>query len=308
MKLLATTSKEKLLYLEDLQVKKIGFIGVGIMGKSMVRNLMKNGFELHIFARNADKVADVISEGAIYHDSIGDCAKGMDAIITIVGYPKDVEEVYFDEGNIFDNADEGTILIDMTTSSPILAKKVYDKGLEKGLFVLDAPVTGGDIGAREARLSIMVGGNKEHFDKCLPIFEAMGTNINYLGEAGSGQHCKLANQILISGALSGVCEGFAYAKSKGLDLDKVMKAVSTGSAASRQLDMLGSKIINQDYAPGFYLHHFVKDLKLALVGANMSDLSLEVLSQNLAILEELEQEGYGNLGTQVLIKYYEAIK
>ena len=287
-------------------MKRIGFIGVGIMGKSMVRNLMKNGFEVHIFARNIKKVEDVIGEGAVFHDTIASLAKGKDAIITIVGYPKDVEEVYFEEGNILDSADKGTYLIDMTTSSPMLAKKIYEKGIEKGLHPLDAPVTGGDLGARNGTLAIMVGGDKKDCEICLPVFEAMGTNINYLGKAGAGQHCKLGNQILIAGALSGVCEAFTYAKAKGLDLNEFMKAVSTGAGASRQLELLGQKIIDQDYHPGFYLQLMIKDLQLALIEANMSELNLEILSQNLANFQELEQEGYGELGTQALIKYYES--
>jgi 3-hydroxyisobutyrate dehydrogenase/2-hydroxy-3-oxopropionate reductase len=287
-------------------MNKIGFVGVGIMGKSMVRNLMKKGFEVHIYARNVEKVEDVINEGAILHNSIKACVVGRDAIITIVGYPHDVEEVYFDKGNILDSADQGTYLIDMTTSSPILAKKIYEKAMEKGMYSLDAPVTGGDLGARNGTLAIMVGGRRKDYEVCLPIFEAMGANINHLGEAGSGQHCKLGNQILVATALSGVCEAFTYAKSKGLDLEVFMKAVSTGSGASRQLDMLGQKIIDEDYKPGFYLQHIVKDLQLALIEANMEELNLEVFSQILANFQELEQEGYGKLGTQALIKYYES--
>ncbi|MCL2864601.1 MAG: NAD(P)-dependent oxidoreductase [Lachnospiraceae bacterium] len=286
-------------------MKKIGFIGVGIMGKSMVRNLMKAGYELHIFARNQEKVEDVFREGAIFHSTIGDCVSDVDVVISIVGFPQDVEEIYFDTGNILDSAQEGTYLIDMTTTSPLLAQKIYEQGSEKGMFVLDAPVTGGDVGAREGTMSIMVGGEKEYFEACVPIFEAMGKNISYQGVAGSGQHCKLANQIMIAGALSGLCEGFTYAKAKGLDLEKVMGAVATGSAASRQLDMLGPRIIKGDFAPGFYLRHFVKDMRLALIESNMSNLSLEMLSQVLAIGEELEMRGLGDKGTQALMKYYE---
>lgn len=286
-------------------MNKIGFIGVGIMGKSMVRNLMKAGFELHIYARAKSKVEDVIEEGAIFHESIGDCVKGCDAVITIVGYPADVEEVYFEEGNILDSAEEGTYLIDMTTTSPMLAEKIYEKGTTKGFHVLDAPVTGGDTGAREGTLSILVGGTQEDYESCMPLFEAMGTNINFQGGPGSGQHCKMANQIMIAGTLSGVCEALTYAKAKGLDLSTVLKSVSTGAAGSRQLDIFGPKILEGDYAPGFFMKHFIKDMKLALTEANLSELSLEVLSQALANYEELESEGYGNLGTQALIKHYE---
>lgn len=232
-------------------MKKIGFIGVGIMGKSMVRNLMKAGFELHIYARTKAKVEDVISEGAVFHESIRECVADMDAVITIVGFPQDVEEVYFDPQNILDSAKEGAYLIDMTTTSPMLAEKIYKEGTEKGYHVLDAPVTGGDIGAKKGTLSILVGGKKEDFDACRPLFEAMGTNINYQGEAGCGQHAKLANQIIIAGTLSGVCEALTYAKAKGLDLQTVLDSVSTGAAGSTQLSTFGPKILAEDFAPGF---------------------------------------------------------
>lgn len=286
-------------------MKKIGFIGVGIMGKSMVRNLMKAGFELHIYARTKAKVEDVIAEGATFHESIAECVNDCDAVITIVGFPQDVEEVYFDTGNILSSAKEGAYLIDMTTTSPQLAEKIYKEGTEKGYHVLDAPVTGGDSGAREGTLSILVGGEKADFEACLPLFEAMGTNINYQGKAGCGQHCKLANQIMIAGTLSGVCEALTYAKAKGLDMDTVLKSVSTGAAGSKQLDTFGPKILAEDYAPGFFMKHFIKDMKLALIESNMSGLDLGVLSQVLANYEELAAEGYGDLGTQALFKYYE---
>ena len=286
-------------------MKKIGFIGVGIMGKSMVRNLMKAGYELHIYARTKSKVEDVIGEGAVFFESIADCVKGCEAVITIVGFPQDVEEVYFDSGNILDSAERGAYLIDMTTTSPQIAEKLYAERMKRGFHVLDAPVTGGDVGAREGTLSILVGGEKEDYEKCRELFEAMGTNINYEGEAGCGQHCKLANQIMIAGALSGVCEALTYAKEKGLDLNVFAKSVATGAAGSRQFDLFGPKIMEGDYAPGFFMKHFFIDMKLALIEANRSGLNLEVLSQVLANYEELEAEGYGDLGTQALIMYYE---
>ena len=281
-------------------MKKIGFIGVGIMGKSMVRNLMKAGFELHIYARTRSKVEDVISEGAIFHETIADCVKDCDAVITIVGFPVDVEEVYFDKGNILDSAKEGAYLIDMTTTSPMLDQKIAEEGTKRGFHVLDAPVTGGDTGAKAGTLSILVGGSREDYEACIPLFKAMGTNINY-----QGQHAKLANQIMIAGTLSGVCEALTYAKAKGLDLQTVLNSVSTGAAGSKQLDTFGPKILAGDYAPGFFMKHFIKDMKLALTEANMSNISLDVLSQVLANYEMLQAEGYGDLGTQALIKYYE---
>ena len=286
-------------------MRKIGFIGVGIMGRSMVRNLMKAGYEVHIYARTKEKVEDVISEGAVFYDSIADCVKDRDAVITIVGFPQDVEEVYFDSGNILDSASPGTYLIDMTTTSPMLAEKICEEGTKRGFHVLDAPVTGGDTGAKEGTLSILVGGERQDYEACHPLFEAMGTNINYEGKAGSGQHCKLANQIMIAGTLSGVCEALTYAKEKGLDPDTFMKSVATGAAGSRQLDLYGAKIISGDYAPGFFMKHFIKDMKLALIEANKSGIDLGVLSQVLANCEELEAEGCGELGTQALMKFYD---
>lgn len=286
-------------------MKSVGFIGVGIMGKSMVRNLMKAGYELHIFARTKAKAEDVIEEGAVFHDTIGDCVKERDAVITIVGFPKDVEEVYFDAGNILDSAKEGAYLIDMTTTSPRLAEEIFKEGTKRGFHVLDAPVTGGDTGAKTGTLSILAGGEKEDFEACMPLFEAMGTNINYQGKAGCGQHAKLVNQIMIAGTLSGVCEALTYAKAKGLDLETVVKSVATGAAGSRQLELFAPKIMAEDFAPGFFMKHFIKDMTLALTEANRSGLCLEVLSQVLANYEELQAAGYGELGTQALMKYYE---
>ncbi len=286
-------------------MKKIAFIGVGIMGKSMVRNLMKAGFELHIYARRKEKVEDVIGEGAFFHESIAECVKGCGAIITIVGFPADVEEVYFEDGNILDSADKGAYLIDMTTTSPMLAEKIYEEGSKRGFHVLDAPVTGGDSGAKAGTLSILAGGERADYEACMPLFEAMGSNINYQGKAGCGQHAKLTNQIMIAGTLSGVCEALTYARAKGLDLDTVVRSVSTGAAGSRQLDLFAPKILSGDYEPGFFIKHFVKDMRLALTEANQSALFLEVLSLVLSNYEQLEAEGYGDLGTQALIKYYE---
>lgn len=287
-------------------MKQIAWIGVGIMGKSMVRNLMKAGYCLHIYARNRDKVEDVIQEGAIFHDTIGDCVQGCEAVVTMVGFPQDVEEVYFTPGNILDQAEPGAYLIDMTTTSPSLAEKLAAAGKARGLRVLDAPVTGGDTGAKNATLSILVGGEKADFQACLPLFQAMGTNINHQGPAGCGQHAKLANQIMIAGTLSGICEALAYAKSKGLDLDLLVRSLATGAAGSKQLDAFGEKIIAGDYAPGFFLKHFVKDMGLAAEEAASSGLSLEILSQALANYRDLEAQGLGDLGTQALIKHYQA--
>lgn len=287
-------------------MKTIGFIGVGIMGKPMVRNLMKAGFSLHIYARTKEKVADVIAEGAVFYDSIATCVQGCDAVITMVGFPPDVEEVYLKKGNILDSAAPGTYLIDMTTTSPTLAEQLYDKGTKAGFHVLDAPVTGGDTGAIQGTLSILVGGDKADFTACLPLFEAMGTNINYQGKAGAGQHAKMANQIMIAGTLSGVCEAFAYAKAKGLDLEVLLQSVAPGAAGSAQLNAFGEKIIQHNYAPGFYMKHFIKDMKIAQHEAEHSHLHLQILQQVLKNYEALVKQDANNeeLGTQALITHY----
>lgn len=287
-------------------MKTIGFIGVGIMGKPMVRNLMKAGFSLHIYARTKEKVADVIAEGAVFYDSIATCVQGCDAVITMVGFPPDVEEVYLKKGSILDSTAPGTYLIDMTTTSPTLAEQLYDKGTKAGFHVLDAPVTGGDTGAIQGTLSILVGGDKADFTACLPLFEAMGTNINYQGKAGAGQHAKMANQIMIAGALSGVCEAFAYAKAKGLDLEVLLQSVAPGAAGSAQLNAFGEKIIQHNYAPGFYMKHFIKDMKIAQHEAEHSHLHLQILQQVLKNYEALVKQDANNeeLGTQALITHY----
>lgn len=283
----------------------IAWIGVGIMGKCMVRNLRKAGYRLHIYARNRAKVEDVIREGALFYDTIAACVQGCQAVVTMVGFPQDVEEVYFQPGNILDRAEPGAYLIDMTTTSPTLAQRLYAEGTARGFRVLDAPVTGGDTGARDGTLSILVGGDEADYAACLPLFRAMGTNINRQGPAGCGQHAKLANQIMIAGTLSGICEALTYARAQGLDLERLIASLATGAAGSKQLDAFGEKIIAGDYAPGFFLKHFVKDMGLALSEAQAKGLSLEVLDQALGNYRQLEDQGFGDLGTQALIKHYE---
>lgn len=285
-------------------MKKIGFVGVGIMGKSMVRNLMKAGFEVSIYTRTKSKVEDVIGEGAIWCDSVAECAKGRDAVISIVGYPKDVIEVYFGPTGILANADKGTYVIDMTTTSPKLAVQIFDEAEKLGLHAIDAPVTGGDSGAKAGTLTILAGGKKEDFDACMPVFEAMGKNINYEGKAGNGQHTKMCNQIAIAGALAGACEAMVYAKNVGLDVDLMLKSISTGAAGSAQMNNVASKALKDDYNPGFFLKHFIKDMSLADEEATAVSVKLDVLEDVLQMCKGLEEEGMGDLGTQALIKHY----
>lgn len=281
---------------------KIGFIGVGVMGGPMVLNLMKKGFDVSIYTRTKSKAEGVIAAGAHWCDTIADCAAGRDVVITIVGYPKDVEEVYFSEKGILNSADKGTVLIDMTTTSPRLSERIYAAAKEKSMTALDAPVSGGDVGAQKGTLAIMVGGDRDAFDKMHDVFAAMGTNIRYQGGAGCGQHTKMANQIAISGCVAAVCEAIAYAKRCGLDPQDMFDAISTGAAGSWQLTNNGQKIINGDYAPGFYVKHFIKDMNIALDEAQARDLDLTVLHMVRNKYDELAAQGGADEGTQALIK------
>jgi 3-hydroxyisobutyrate dehydrogenase len=286
-------------------MRELAFIGVGIMGKSLVRNLMKAGFRLTIYSRTKSKCEDVIAEGAVWADSVADCVKGAEAVCTIVGYPKDVEEVYFGANGILEHALSGACLIDMTTTSPALSERIYAAGKAKGLRPLDAPVTGGDTGAKAGTLSIFVGGDAADFEACMPLFEAMGKTIAHMGGAGCGQHAKMANQIAIAGALAGASEMLAYARAKGLDPERLLPAVSAGSAGSFQMTNMAPKMIAGDFAPGFIMSHFIKDMTIARGEALRSDVTLPMLEQVLSQYRALEAEGLGSLGTQGLIKYYE---
>ena len=285
-------------------MKKIAFIGTGVMGKSMVMNLIKKGFEVTIYARNRQKVEDLISNGAIFCETLESCVKNKDAIITIVGYPKDVEEVYFSQNGIINSASKNSYLIDKTTTSPSLSIQIYNSAKEKGLKALDAPVSGGDIGAKNGTLSIMVGGDKEDFEACKEIFQAMGTTILHEGKAGNGQHTKMANQIAIAGLMAGISEAIAYGKKTGLDIETMIKSISNGSAQSFHMTNSAPKMNKRDFSAGFYIKHVVKDLKIA----NEEVSGLKVLKDVLEMYETLEKNGDGELGTQALCKYYEIDK
>lgn len=281
---------------------KIGFIGVGVMGGPMVLNLMKKGFDVSIYTRTKEKAQYVIDAGAHWCDTVADAAKGRDAVITIVGYPKDVEEVYFGEHGIIANADKGTVLIDMTTTSPKLSQKIYAEAASNGLIALDAPVSGGDVGAQKGTLAIMVGGDKDVFEKMVPVFEAMGTNIRYQGVAGNGQHTKMANQIAIAGCIASVCEAITYAKNCGLDPQDMFNAISTGAAGSWQMTNNGQKIIDGDFSPGFFVKHFIKDMNIAIDESDARALDLEVLRIVRDKYVDLAGIGCEDDGTQALFK------
>ena len=284
---------------------KVGFIGTGIMGHGMIRNLMKAGHTVVIYNRTKEKAEDLIAEGAVWTDSPAACAADCGAVITIVGFPGDVEEVYFGEKGIFSGAKPGTLLIDMTTTSPRLSGRIYEEAKRRGMDALDAPVSGGNTGADAGTLAIMVGGDREVFDRALPLLEAMGTNIVYEGPAGFGQHTKMANQIAIAGALSGVCEALAYAEKVGLDRQKMYDTIRSGAAGSRQMDIIAPKVIAGDYTAAFYLRHFVKDLGIADDEMGERGVSLDVLNHIYSVVLDLEEEGYGSEGTQALYHHYE---
>jgi len=281
----------------------IGFIGTGVMGQGMIRNLLKADYPVNIYTRTQSKAMALVEEGAQWRASVAEVAAHSDVIITIVGYPQDVEEVYFDNG-ILDHAQKGATVVDMTTSSPSLAERIYEEGKERGIAALDAPVSGGDIGARNGKLSIMVGGDREAFNKVLTIFQAMGENIVYQGTAGRGQHTKVTNQILIAGGMLGLCEAFAYADRAGLDLEHVLKSVESGAAGSFSLSNLGPRILKGDFAPGFYVKHIIKDMTIALNEAEKMGLLTPGLALAKTRYEELAEMGFGENGTQALYKLY----
>lgn len=275
------------------------------MGKSMVRNLMKGGFTLYVYNRTKERAEELVKEGAIWCDSVAACAKGRDAVITIVGYPDDVEAVYFGSGGIIENASANTYLIDMTTTSPKLAARIYIDAKKRGLPALDAPVSGGDTGAKNGTLAIMVGGDRADFDACAPLFAAMGKTIVYEGEAGFGQHTKMANQIAIAGTVAGVAEAVAYAKAVGLDIATMLDTISQGAAASWQLSSNAPKMEKGDYEPGFFIKHFIKDMSIAIDEADQRGLYLVILDEVCAMYRALEEDGLGERGTQAIIDYYQ---
>lgn len=283
---------------------KLGFIGAGVMGKHMIRNLTKAGFAVNIYARNMNKVQDLVNEGYNFKNSIKELVENVDVVMTIVGYPSDVKEVYLDKDMILTNLDSGKIVIDMTTSSPTLAKKIYKVAKEKGVSSLDAPVTGGDLGAINGALTIFVGGEYSVYEKCLPIFKAMGKVIQYVGGSGCGQHAKLANQIAIAGSISGMCETITYAIKNDIDPKLLVNVWGSGSAGSWQMTNMAPRALNNDYAPGFFIKHFIKDMNLAIEESESKGLDLKMLHTVRDMFQDLSDRGYSEMGTQAIIDYY----
>jgi len=282
----------------------IGFVGIGVMGKSMVSHLIDAGYRTNVFTRTKSKADEIVQKGATWKDSPAQLAADSDIIITIVGYPKDVEEVYLGEKGLLHNCKKGNVVVDMTTSSPELAARIYIAAGELGVDALDAPVSGGDIGAQEAKLSIMVGGDREVFDKILPIFQHMGKNIVFQGPAGSGQHCKMANQIAIATNMIGVCEAIRYAEKAGLSPSTVLQSIEAGAAGSWTLSNLAPRMIKGDFEPGFFVKHFIKDMGIALESCDRIGLTAPGLSLAKSLYDDFARDGGEEKGTQALYTQY----
>ncbi|SIR75345.1 NAD(P)-dependent oxidoreductase [Bacillus velezensis] len=284
--------------------KTVGFIGLGVMGNSMASHILEAGYPVLVYTRTKQKAEEILNKGAVWQETVKDLSEKADIIITMVGYPSDVEEIYLGENGILWHAKEGTFVIDMTTSKPSLAKKIAEQAKEKSIHVLDAPVSGGDIGARNGTLAIMAGGEKEAFEACLPLFSVMGENIQYQGPAGSGQHTKMCNQIAIAAGMVGVAEAMAYAEKSGLNPEQVLKSITTGAAGSWSLSNLAPRMLKGDFAPGFYVKHFIKDMGIALEEAELMGEEMPGLALAKSLYDKLSAQGEENSGTQSIYKLW----
>jgi len=284
---------------------KIAWIGIGVMGESMAGHLLDAGHELFVYNRTVSKTDGLVKRGATLLKEVKDAPLNADVIFSMVGYPKDVEEVYLGENGLIKTAKEGQVFVDMTTSSPTLAKKISEKFAKVGAAALDLPVTGGDIGAKNGTLSIMAGGDKKVFEETvLPLVKNFGKNITYFGEAGKGQYTKLANQIAIATTMISVAESFKFAKEVGLNLDDFFNIVSTGSGGSFSMTSYGPRILKGDFKPGFFIHHFINDMRLALEECEKMNIKLPGLETAYEVYNELEEEVRNTNGTQAISKWY----
>lgn len=282
----------------------IGFVGTGVMGRSMAGHLQKAGHKLFVHNRTKEKAQALLDGGAVWCDSAGAAAANADVVITILGFPTDVEQSYLGDGGIVARAKKGAILIDMTTSSPLLAQRIAEAAAKQGHVALDAPVSGGDIGAKEARLVIMVGGQAVAFEQAKPLFELMGKNIALLGGAGAGQYCKMANQIAVAVGMVAWVEALAYAKQAGLDPAQVHASISGGAAGGWAMSNLAPRALGGNYAPGFYVKHLLKDIKIAIDSAREMQLDLPGLATAQKLYQEVQAKGWEDNGTQVLYRSY----
>jgi 3-hydroxyisobutyrate dehydrogenase len=282
----------------------IGFIGIGVMGKSIARHLLRAGYSLIVYNRTKEKAKDLLQQGAVWADSPQAVAEKANVIFTMVGYPQDVEEVYLGEQGIITNGKANTYVIDMTTSTPTLAVKIYEEAKKKGIFAVDAPVSGGDIGAKEARLSIMVGGDKEVFEELETLFNLLGTNVVYQGKAGAGQHTKMCNQIAVASTILGVCEAIVYAEKASLDPKEVLKSITSGAAGSWLLSNMAPRMLDGNFEPGFYIKHFIKDMNIVLQEAEAMGMETPGLAVVQRLYTDLAEQGEENSGHQALYKYW----
>ncbi|MEM9675545.1 MAG: NAD(P)-dependent oxidoreductase [Bacteroidota bacterium] len=279
----------------------IGWIGTGVMGAAMVDRLQEADYNCVVYNRTREKAEAALRRRATWADTPQAVAEQSDVVFTIVGFPQDVREVYLGEDGVLAGAKEGSIWVDMTTTEPSLAQEIYQAGKQKKASAIDAPVSGGDVGAKNGKLSIMVGGDRAAVDTVMPLFEVMGKNIVYQGEAGSGQHTKMCNQITIAGTMIGVCECLLYAHRAGLDLPTMLQSISGGAAACWTLDNLAPRVVNRNFDPGFYVEHFIKDMGIALSEANRMGLALPGLALVKQLYEAVKAQGHGKLGTQALV-------
>jgi 3-hydroxyisobutyrate dehydrogenase len=279
---------------------RIGWIGTGVMGSSMCGHLLTAGFSATVFNRSRAKAEPLLARGAAWADSPRAVAAASDVVFTIVGYPQDVRSVVLGEDGALSGCRPGSVLVDMTTSEPSLAVEIAAAARHRGAWSLDAPVSGGDVGAREARLSIMIGGEAEVVEALRPCWQALGKTIVRQGGPGAGQHAKMVNQVLIASNMVGVCEALLYAYRAGLDLPTVLEAVASGAAGSWSLSNLGPRIIANNFAPGFFVEHFIKDLGIALAEARRLGLALPGLALAQQLYVALAAQGHPRSGTQAL--------
>lgn len=279
----------------------IGWIGTGIMGAPMCGHLLARGYEVRLYTRTLAKAAALLDQGAVWAVSPRQALDHCDVLFTMVGFPEDVRRVYWGEAGLLAGLRPGVTLVDMTTTAPSLAQEIHAAARAKGAQAVDAPVSGGDVGARQATLSIMVGGEKEAVDRLRPLLEVMGKTIVHQGGPGSGQHAKLSNQLVIAGTMIGVCESLLYGFKAGLDLPTLLQSISGGAAACRSLDVLAPRMLQRDFAPGFLVDHFVKDMGLALAEAVRMNLALPGLALVHQLYLAVQAQGHGRDGTQALL-------
>ncbi|MFC6465452.1 NAD(P)-dependent oxidoreductase [Marinilactibacillus sp. GCM10026970] len=291
-------------YKGENSMKTIGFIGTGVMGASIVGHLMDAGYHVNVYNRTKSKAEELINKGAEWKETPKEIAKSSELVFTMVGFPEDVEEVYYGENGIFEGVNEGAVLVDLTTSKPSLAQKIYDTAKEKNVYSLDAPVSGGDLGAKNGTVTTMVGGDESVFKQVEPIFMTFSGTLELQGSAGSGQHTKMANQIMIAGTMTGLSELLVYAKAAGLNLEKVLKTVGGGSAANWSLQNYGPRILKKDYSAGFFVKHFIKDLGIALDEADKMGLDLPSTKNAKVLYDQLKEAGHADEGTQALIQLW----